>query len=37
MKQPELHPDDKESLLWIVMVYLAIAGFASFIIMAVAP
>ena len=37
MKQPDLHPEDKASLLWIMAIYTAIAGVASFIIMGVGP
>lgn len=37
MKQPDLHPEDKSSLLWIMATYAVIAGVASFIIMGISP
>jgi hypothetical protein len=37
MRQPDLHPEDKASLLWITAAYVAIAGLASFIIMGISP
>jgi hypothetical protein len=37
MKQPDFHPEDKASLFWIVIVYSAIAGIASFLVIGVGP
>lgn len=37
MKQPDLHPEDKSSLVWIMTVYAVIASVASFIIMGISP